>query len=185
MTKKNLQPISEESPEEEVKLYQNFAITVTLRPDLAVGSVSRQLYNTYPEIQRIIKRYIQCDKYHIYPEFNKNLGLHYHGILYMAKISDVIRRKHLFTNNLGYSLIKPLENYKKWFDYCTKDLNISNVVFNHLSFPLNQETKLKIVWNKELNLDLIDEYDETDYEEEKDAYPDVAKPPGEGGAAGI
>lgn len=133
----------------EIEQFQNFAITVTLKPEYQTGSVNTQLVWAYGEIQRIIKRYIHFldetkEYYTFYPEFTENLGLHFHGILLMAKTASIIRRKHMFTNNIGYSLIKPCKDFHIWLKYMSKNEQITKQVYPTVNLPLNNETILKI-----------------------------------------
>lgn len=67
----------------------------------------------------------KCSKnFTIYPEFDVNSRLHYHGIVY---VHDNIKwHKHTKPglDKIGYTLIKEIKDYKnkdKWLTYCTKE----------------------------------------------------------------
>lgn len=140
--------------EKNAALYSNYAITVTLNEEYAKKSVSGQLVDSYQVLQSLIKRYIEHDGYKFYVEFTRIGTLHYHGVIHNARISDVLRRKHLFTKHLGYSLFKVCNNYEKWMEYCTKDIVIAKDVFPTISFPLVELTSIKFK-NKDTILTLL------------------------------
>lgn len=81
------------------------------------------LYNSdKPYIQRQLNR---CSSHYIlYPEFDINGRLHYHGIVLLNSLSSWGYVKSTLDHNIGYCCLKRLKTFKDklgWLLYCTKE----------------------------------------------------------------
>lgn len=70
-----------------------------------------------------------CNKwsshYLMYPEFDLNSRLHYHGIIKAKDLTKMHKTRAKFSRQVGFVKLKPLltfNDHLKWLMYCRKDL---------------------------------------------------------------
>lgn len=102
---------------------RTFAITISPRNRVDKYNTLKWIFqNDASEICLLLRK---CSKnFTIYPEFDVNSRLHYHGI---AFVHDNIKwHKYVKPglDKIGYTLVKEIKDYKnksKWLEYCTKE----------------------------------------------------------------
>lgn len=120
-------------------------IAITWSPKLYVENINLQLRYTLPPIQQLR---LCCDEYYMFPEFNLNGNLHWHGVI---NITDKVKwyKKVLPTfKHMGFVCIKQNVN-KDWLLYITKDIELMCDIYNELDVELpitkqNSKQKRKV-----------------------------------------
>jgi len=62
--------------------------------------------------------------YYLYPELTVNGVIHFHGSVLVKTQEDKLRYYKFLRyvrKNIGHIMVKPIDNYHKWFNYCRKD----------------------------------------------------------------
>lgn len=96
-----------------------FGITIS-PPYYPYDSVRLHHVFTY-DIQKILNKI--SNYYCLYPEFDKNGRLHYHGVINIKDKLGYYKKKYLI-DRIGYCKIDPLKSFKdklRWLVYCTKE----------------------------------------------------------------
>jgi len=74
------------------------------------------------DIQKLFNRF--SDRYQLIPEFDENVRLHYHGIVYVKDIIKMFRSKNKLDKTVGFVKYKKLNTFEdqlKWLMYCNKN----------------------------------------------------------------
>lgn len=96
------------------------AITLTFRQyyhDMDTLELHKEIYHFMMDQLAMKKTNV---KIMLYPEFTKDMNLHYHGCIQGPKTVRATILK-AYKNRYGFYYISKLNDFEKWFKYCTKE----------------------------------------------------------------
>lgn len=97
------------------------AITVTLKPKYYSRTIGEQYHLVRNEIEDI-----QNIEYNLIFELTSSFNVHAHGIVKLKKVNRYSELRQLYDIfrrciSIGFVCIKPIDDIKKWTEYCYKD----------------------------------------------------------------
>ncbi len=117
--------------------FRNF-LAITISPKITNGSVFYKYDQDAHWLQRSLRR---CSKHFtIWPEFDKNDRLHYHGIIRIddkTKWYKSTRRKMQLMGFCKFDHLKDFTNYLTWLQYCKKDYYKNVDMFKYIKYKAN------------------------------------------------
>lgn len=146
------------------------AITITFKR-LHCKSPFGQFKETAPAITKLLHR--SC-RFELFPEWRHATGdIHYHGIIWIVDTIKWLKQTLPSLKGHGFVLIKKIDNYSKWEEYCIKERGVANGILpDQITLPINKvievvrKQKKTIVCMKTSNitecLNIVPESDDID-----------------------
>lgn len=121
----------------------NYAITVTLKPNRRLDHNQKDDL-ARDELQSWIEKHKKAFKWSLVTELTRSGVPHYHGVLRVMSVlptSYPIRWLNLYLNRqfnstkiLGFVMVKSLDDWPTWRDYCLKEIHQTKDLM--ASFPI-------------------------------------------------
>lgn len=114
----------------------NHAITITIKR-LHNKSPLGQFKETIVYITDILSD--SCE-FELYPEWRHSTGeIHYHGAIKIVDYIKWLKSTLPSLKRLGFNCIKKMDNPKKWYEYCNKELHIAKALILDITMPIRKQ----------------------------------------------
>lgn len=135
---------------------KSMAITISTPP--SQFSVLYRIQDHHTSIDESLRKI--CKSYILYPEFDEQGRLHYHG---MINGYDEIKYFHLKwkLDRVGYTLVKPIKQPLIWVLYCQKSWRRTSRVFEKSNIEITPLFKIKKIYSKYSDNYLIQQINKT------------------------
>lgn len=102
---------------------QLYAVTLTLHPSFRLRKTSQEQYD---KVKDVVKSFFSPYKASIIMELTKNADVHVHAMIEskqcLAKLNYTLKNRTRHFKELGFSMVKLVDDYYGWIDYMVKDL---------------------------------------------------------------
>lgn len=117
---------------------KQYAITITLNPSNHCNSKMTEFNNSIRKIMRLFK---PIGNLLLWMELSPQKNhVHYHGFFTCKDRYKFYHTLSKMIEEVGYINLKEIDNYEKWFSYCTEDQPLIRELFPTIPSQLTAET---------------------------------------------